>query len=261
MPQDTEKLAVEAAQGIQELNEAVAAATQGTAELTERDWELLGTVGNLALAIAALAALPEESAAAIGAVTAIAAVGATLGIASSVMSGTVLAFDVLGINSPNERDHQLTELIIGYTSNPFSVVLGSTGYIVEGDYGFESGVTVGEFGNILFDANEYQNSILERKDSSLVLLQLLKEIVDFKHSTLEKLSQGEDLNADSMIKNMIEYPARVSTPAHRKNILQERHFSLAFIAKYLCRVDFHLDERSAFTDNNTNEKESNMTIF
>jgi len=226
MPQVVGELAAEHAQRLQELQEALAKASQTAAPLTESNLELLSavTAGVIAFtllpgAAVALAALTPEVAVGVAAMATIAAISATLAAASSFVTATVLTMDVLGIGHVSESDRETTKLAGRYAGNAFTVTLGSIGLLVDGDYGFETGVTAGEFGGILMDSNDAIEAALKNEDVLLHLIQLQQELKEFglaphgEHVLSGQHIWADHLNAESMTKDLIEHPARTPKPA------------------------------------------------
>jgi len=221
MPKTVDELALETSKGVQELNEGLARASQIAAPLTELQWDLLSTVVAGALTIALIALAPEE-AVGIGVLTALAGASAALGISTSILAGTVLALDLLGNNQVGENDRKVTKFVCRFTGNAFTVTLGAVGLAIDGDYGFETGVSVGEIGGILMDTNDTIKAVTKAESAvgiALYEIQLIKELKEFsltpqgEHVLSGQHIWADHLNAESMTKDMIEHPARVSKPA------------------------------------------------
>jgi len=220
-------LAQEVSQGNQELNDALARANQETAPLTEADWELLSSIVDIVLVLALLPAEATVGAGVVGAGASIAAVSAVLAGASSFVAGSMLAMDICGIRF-SEQDRETRKIVTRFVENPYTIMGGTFGLLVDGDRGFRSGVTAGEFGGILFDINDTMESTMEGlkspskrniKDMSLHIFQIMKELKDFSpagHGDHVRDGQhiwADHLNTVSITRDMIESPMKISKPA------------------------------------------------
>jgi hypothetical protein len=223
MPQNTNEAALAITQGIEELNEALAQARKASAPPTELALELLTTIVSGAITFALL----PGAAAGIGVLGAVAGVSAALSSASSILTATILTFELFGAR---KMDVEAAKFVGRFTGNPFSVTLGTIGMLIDGEYGFETGITAGELVEILYDLHDLNEVAMQGEEKTLHPLsktisvpihftQLAKELREFpptpeaQHPLSSRHQLQEELNAYSMAKNLIESPIRVAKPA------------------------------------------------
>lgn len=205
-----------ATRGLQELQEALSRARSEHGALSDHNLELLSVVVTAAVAIALI---PEE--ALIGTVAALGAVGLTLAIASSIAVGTVLSIDLLG-GKLSETQRESVILVKDLTSNPYSLLGGTAGYMIDGDYGMRTGVTAGAFMNIIAEADD-AFAALGKKDEGvfkkgLHFFSIIKEMWEVpsssgaEHPGKEPSFMTESALPEAMIRDLLRQPVKLQKP-------------------------------------------------
>jgi hypothetical protein len=206
---------------MQDFNEFIARSDGATASLSERDVELLLTLGTFILAVALL----PEAAAATSVLATLAAVGSVFGIGTSFGLGLILAFDALGVIRLNESEFDGVKLTNHLAGNMFTVLGGTLGFAVDGEYGMQTGITGGELTGIMFDGSDTIKAVMELKDfryAALHIVQLAKELKELpstsegEHGRVGQHSWHADLNAESITKDMIYQITRIARPITQK---------------------------------------------
>jgi hypothetical protein len=138
------------------------------------------------------------------------------------MAGTVMAFDVVGLHKLSDDDFKTVKLARRFAGSPYTILGGTLGKTIDDDYGFETGVTAGEFSGILIDINDVMKMSFEHDGSSDVqihVFEILKELRELPSSSEEEHVRpgahiwAAHLNPESMTKDMLEQGSRVSRPA------------------------------------------------
>jgi hypothetical protein len=215
-----------ASSDIQELNESLAKATSEDSPLTEQQWELLAVVVTAAVTIALLPVAPLVASAGMAAIAAIGPVTSALTIATSAAVGPVLALDALGIIHLTDGDLKLVNFTSRLTGNPFSIIFGAAGQFIDGDYGLETGVSVGVFASFLYDFNDATREAMKAETTvlkdGLYVWQLSKELTelsvssDNEHVSSRRQIWSNQLNSDSMTRDMLEHISRTTLPLTAK---------------------------------------------
>jgi hypothetical protein len=204
----------------QDFHEYFDRAHADTHELSERQTEFLATLETLILAVAFL----PEIAAATTVLGALAGVGTVLGGAAAISTGIVLGLDIVGVIHLSESDFDAVKLTNHIAGNQFTMLGGTLGYAIDGEYGMETGIAAGQLTGIIFDASDTLHSAGEAQDlehwepTLFHIAQLVKEVREMpisgheEHPSAGKRIHSEYMDSESMAHDLIHQPGRVTKP-------------------------------------------------
>ena len=209
---------------IEQLNEHLTRAKSEDAPISAVALGLLGAVVTGALAIAVL----PELAAGVGFMAAIAAFGTGLTLAGSGAAAVVLSLDLMSLIRLHKEDLEIVEFVTAFSSSPYTIVGGTLGAAIDGEYGFETGATAGGLIGIMFDVNDMLDALRKLREegngffSSTAMLALHSAVLAKEIKEMPSTAEQEhifsrhtaevELNATSMSRNLLEKPIRNPNP-------------------------------------------------
>ena len=164
------------AEATESLNRSIAS----NALLTDAQLELLGSITVLTIG---MVFLPELAAVIVGESVLLSILGmsAALGLGTPVAMAPIFALDVLGLTGHREQDTKVIQLAAKLTGNAFSLIGGTIGAAVDGQYGLEVGATAGQYANFIAQFSPNIQSIVEAKGAYKITmhsLDFIKGIID-----------------------------------------------------------------------------------
>jgi hypothetical protein len=201
------------------VNEGLADFARGDSVFLE---ELEGLADSAALGILSAVAITEIGVPA-STLAIIALLGAGMGLASGIAIGAILGLAVVGLIKPNEQEVKTIKFVGKLTGSPFATTMGAVGLAIDGEYGFATGVTIGDFVSNAFDVHDEMSAYLssssnqyERISHYFGLMHALSELPRDEYG--ERVPWGhamwsEHLNSDAIPRDLEQYRLGLSWPA------------------------------------------------